>query len=59
MGPLRFPLVGEAPTAVRRLAALLVVTAIGTVPLLAHDMWIEPTSFSPAPGDIIGARLRV
>jgi hypothetical protein len=28
-------------------------------PLAAHDMWIEPTSFQPAPGAIIGARLRV
>lgn len=27
--------------------------------LSAHDMWIEPTSFAPKPGDLIGARLRV
>ena len=28
-------------------------------PLFAHDMWIEPTTFSPASGEIIGVRLRV
>ena len=28
-------------------------------PLLAHDMWIEPTAFSPATGQIVGVRLRV
>lgn len=43
-----------------RLAALMVMAVIaGSAPLGAHDMWIEPTSFSPAAGDIIGARLRV
>jgi uncharacterized GH25 family protein len=26
---------------------------------LAHDMWIEPTAFSPDPGEIVGVRLRV
>jgi uncharacterized GH25 family protein len=28
-------------------------------PLFAHDMWIEPTSFSPEPGEIVGVKLRV
>ena len=28
-------------------------------PLLAHDMWIEPATFLPALGQIVGARLRV
>ena len=28
-------------------------------PLAAHDMWIEPTTFYPALGQIVGARLRV
>ena len=28
-------------------------------PLLAHDMWIEPTTFAPEPGQIVGVRLRV
>ena len=44
----------------RRLG-LLVVTAIvlWRVPLVAHDMWIEPTSFSPELGQIVSVRLRV
>jgi hypothetical protein len=29
------------------------------MPILAHDMWIEPTTFSPAAGEIVGVRLRV
>ena len=29
------------------------------LPLLAHDFWIEPTSFAPHPGQIVGLRLRV
>src|SRR5438093_1150022 len=33
--------------------------AISGVPLFAHDMWIEPTTFSPEPGRIVGAKLRV
>lgn len=28
-------------------------------PLFAHDMWIEPTTFSPELGQIVGVRLRV
>ncbi len=28
-------------------------------PLLAHDVWIEPTTFSPKPGQLVGVRLRV
>jgi hypothetical protein len=27
--------------------------------LLAHDFWIEPGTFSPAPGQIVAVRLRV
>jgi uncharacterized GH25 family protein len=27
--------------------------------LFAHDMWIEPTTFSPASGEIVGVKLRV
>jgi uncharacterized GH25 family protein len=44
----------------RRLG-LLVVTAIllCRVPLVAHDMWIEPTTFSPELGQIVSLRLRV
>ena len=28
-------------------------------PLLAHDMWIEPMTFSPNPGEVVGVKLRV
>src|SRR6195256_5856892 len=44
----------------RRLGRL-VVTAIvlWRVPLTAHDMWIEPATFSPQLGQIVSVRLRV
>jgi uncharacterized GH25 family protein len=44
----------------RRLG-LLVMTAIvlWRVPLAAHDMWIEPTTFFPELGQIVSVRLRV
>jgi uncharacterized GH25 family protein len=40
---------------------LLVMAAVALTPppLFAHDMWIEPTTFSPASGEIVGVRLRV
>ena len=45
----------------RRTAGVLAATMALSVapPLLAHDFWIEPTSFSPKPGQIVGVRLRV
>jgi hypothetical protein len=44
----------------RRWEALVVVAiALSCAPLLAHDMWIVPTTFSPASGEIVGVRLRV
>src|SRR5262245_50644657 len=41
--------------------ALLVVTGLALMgmPLAAHDMWIEPTTFFPEPGQIVSLRLRV
>src|SRR5215470_12508901 len=46
-----------------KLTSSLLRGAIGAVlsllPLFAHDMWIEPTTFSPTVGEIVGARLRV
>src|SRR5262249_45257279 len=36
-----------------------VAVFICVVPLAAHDMWIEPTSFLPDAGRVIGVRLRV
>lgn len=43
--------------AYRRLAVAALLCA--APPLLAHDLWIEPTSFSPQPGQIVGVQLRV
>ena len=43
----------------RRLGALVVAIALGPATLVAHDMWIVPTTFSPAPGEIVGVKLRV
>lgn len=37
-----------------RLIALAV-----SLPLAAHDMWIEPSTYSPQPGEIVGLRLLV
>ena len=41
--------------------ALILIVAIGLsgASLGAHDMWIDPTTFSPASGQIVGVRLRV
>ena len=40
---------------------VVAVTVIGlsSAPLFAHDLWMEPTTFSPASGEIVGVRLRV
>jgi uncharacterized GH25 family protein len=43
----------------RRLAGIVLVVQMVGATLLAHDLWIEPTTFTPKPGDIVGARLRV
>lgn len=44
----------------RRLGGLAALTmTLSDQPLLAHDLWIEPTTFSPKPGQIVGVRLRV
>jgi hypothetical protein len=50
-----------ASSSLLRRLGLLVVTAIVVwrVPLVAHDMWIEPTTFSPELGQIVSVRLRV
>jgi uncharacterized GH25 family protein len=44
---------------VRALAGLMALVALGGVTASAHDMWIEPTTFVPDPGENVGARLRV
>ncbi|PYS27164.1 MAG: hypothetical protein DMG11_17335, partial [Acidobacteria bacterium] len=38
---------------------LAAALALSAAPLAAHDMWIEPTSFIPDAGKIVGVRLRV
>lgn len=44
----------------RRLRALAATSlAVCGAPLLAHDLWIEPTTFSPQPGQVVGVHLRV
>jgi uncharacterized GH25 family protein len=43
----------------RRLGLLVVLLVLGHASLVAHDMWIDPTTFSPALGEIVGVRLRV
>lgn len=44
----------------RMLAALIVTAAaLGPRTALAHDFWIEPSTFTPAPGQVVGMRLRV
>jgi len=35
------------------------VIAVGGVPVVAHDMWMEPSTFSPDAGQIVSVRLRV
>ena len=42
-----------------RLPLAVVAIALSSSLLFAHDMWIEPTIFSPEPGQIVGVRLRV
>ena len=44
---------------VLRSSMLLRMGVLATAPLLAHDMWIEPTTFSPEPGQVVSIRLRV
>jgi uncharacterized GH25 family protein len=43
----------------RRLAATALTFVFGVASVSAHDMWIEPTTFTPETGEIVGARLRV
>jgi uncharacterized GH25 family protein len=44
---------------VRRLGFLAAAVAMSGASLGAHDMWIDPTTFSPQSGQIVGVRLRV
>ncbi len=42
-----------------KLLITTIAIALSGAPLLAHDMWIEPMTFSPDAGDIVGLKLRV
>jgi len=42
-----------------RLPLAVLVLALLAMPAAAHDMWIEPSTFVPVPGDIVPLRLRV
>jgi uncharacterized GH25 family protein len=46
---------------IMRIVCLLLIAllTLSAIPLAAHDMWIEPTSFLPDAGTVIGLRLRV
>ena len=49
-------------TRLRRGAAFALVAmalAMSGASLAAHDMWIEPATFSPSPGEIVALKLRV
>jgi hypothetical protein len=48
-----------ATTSARRLALVLVALGALTASPSAHEFWLEPTSFVPATGKIIGIRARV
>ena len=41
------------------LSTLLPLGILVISPLFAHDMWIEPMTFSPQAGEIVGVKLRV
>ena len=45
--------------AILRLFAVLATAALSFTPLLAHDMWIEPSTFAPQAGEIVALKLRV
>ena len=43
----------------RRLACFFVLSILSAGSVAAHDMWIDPTTFLPQTGQIVGVRLRV
>src|SRR3954469_48664 len=46
-------------TPFRQSAAVVAALFLGGGPMSAHDFWLEPSTFSPRPGQILGVRLRV
>jgi len=49
----------SSPLLHRLLALAVAAIAMSGATLAAHDMWIEPTTFAPGSGEIVGLRLRV
>jgi uncharacterized GH25 family protein len=43
----------------RTTLATVMLAVLSGPPIVAHDMWIEPTAFHPAVGSVVGVRLRV
>ncbi|MBI2188692.1 MAG: DUF4198 domain-containing protein [Acidobacteria bacterium] len=43
----------------KRLMLVPIVLTLARASLSAHDVWIEPTTFAPRTGEIVGVRLRV
>ena len=43
----------------RRLIGCLALAGAAVTPLAAHDFWIEPSTYHPDPGAVVGLRLRV
>lgn len=44
---------------ISRLFLVVAAIVMRSSPAFAHDMWIEPTTFSPELGQLVGVRLRV
>ena len=42
-----------------RAAVVAAALALAGAAARAHDLWIEPTRFAPAPGEVVGLRLQV
>jgi Domain of unknown function (DUF4198) len=43
----------------KSLTAVTVLLLLLTTPAIAHDFWIEPSTFAPKPGQVVAVRLRV
>src|SRR3954452_8935995 len=48
-----------SPSLVRMPVLFATAILLSNSPLFAHDFWLEPTTFSPRTGQIVGVRLRV
>src|SRR6185436_17478906 len=57
--PTRHPFARMHRTSGMRAGVLALVSFLVTAPLRAHDFWIEPSTFRPAPGQNVSVALRV